>query len=120
MGCGTSRSAPPALVSVAPPEPATPSNTRSKASKEKAAPAEKPTASCYSAPGAVRFEGDLDSGFARAYEDVDAEEAMVARYPLHCMKMADFLALDTLEPHNKLLEQGKVVPMDLELSLIHI
>ena len=39
---------------------------------------------------------------------------MVARYPLHCMKMADFLALDTLEPHNKLLEQGKVVPMDLE------
>ena len=30
------------------------------------------------------------------------------------MKMADFLALETLEPHNKLLEEGKVVPMDLD------
>jgi hypothetical protein len=35
-------------------------------------------------------------------------------FPLHAMRMHDFLTLKRLEPHNTLVEQGLVVPVDFE------
>ena len=35
-------------------------------------------------------------------------------YPLYAMRMLDFLALETLRPHNGLVEEGLVVPLDLD------
>ena len=90
-------------------------------SPEKVAPAVKATgkrkdpvtSSHYFAPAAVRFEGDIDAGFARAYERAPAGP-MEMQYPMHCMKMADFLELKTLDAHNGLVERGLVVPMDFD------
>ena len=39
---------------------------------------------------------------------------MAMAYPLYCMKMSDFLKLESLEPHNSLVERGLVVPVDLD------
>ena len=39
---------------------------------------------------------------------------MAMAYPLFCMKMSDFLKLESLEPHNSLVERGLVVPVDLD------
>lgn len=60
----------------------------------------------------TKTRDDADSGFASAYED--ASPLLEMQYPLYCMKMSDFLALDTLLPHNGLRERGLVVPLDLE------
>ena len=38
-------------------------------------------------------------------------------YPLYAMRMLDFLALETLRPHNGLVEEGLVVPLDLDGEL---
>ena len=65
----------------------------------------------YVCTAAPRFDGDVDAGFARAYEG--SSGVMEVQYPMHCMKMADFLALESLEPHNGLVERGLVVPLDL-------
>ena len=35
-----------------------------------------------------------------------------AAFPLHAIRMKDFLLLQTLEPHNTLVEKGLVVPVD--------
>ena len=35
-------------------------------------------------------------------------------YPLHAMRMADFLALTVLEPHNALVAKGLVVALDFD------
>ena len=78
---------------------------------EKAKSGDPVTSSQYYAPGAVRFEGDSDGGFARAYE-CEPSGPMDMQYPMHCMKMADFLELKTLDPHNGLVERGLVVPME--------
>ena len=91
-------------------------------SPEKVAPAAKAkakrkgpvTSSQYYAPAAVRFEGDIDGGFARAYECAEPAGPMDMQYPMHCMKMADFLELKTLDAHNGLVERGLVVPMDFD------
>ena len=72
------------------------------------------TKSTYSAPAAVRFEGDLDGCVAHAYTGTDQTTAMEMRYPMHCMKMSDFLALKNLDAHNGLVERGLVVPLDLD------
>ena len=72
------------------------------------------TSSQYFAPAAARFEGDIDAGFARAYECAEPAGPMDMQYPMHCMKMADFLELKTLDAHNGLVERGLVVPMDFD------
>ena len=41
----------------------------------------------------------------------DAKENL---YPLHAMRMADFLALTVLEPHNALVAKGLVVALDFD------
>ena len=35
-------------------------------------------------------------------------------FPLHAMRMTDFLALERLQPHNELLAKGLVVPLDFK------
>ena len=40
-------------------------------------------------------------------------EQEVGFFPVHAMKMSDFLALEKLEPHNDLVNKGLVRPLDL-------
>jgi len=68
----------------------------------------------HSAPAAVRFEGDADGALARAYECDGQSKAMEMKYPMHCMKMSDFLQLTMLEAHNGLVERGLVVPLNFD------
>ena len=68
----------------------------------------------HSAPAAVRFEGDADGALARAYECDGQSKAMEMKYPMHCMKMSDFLQLTMLEAHNGLVERDLVVPLNFD------
>ena len=54
---------------------------------------------------------DSRSSIPASQLDTDAKSNL---YPLHAMRMADFLALTCLEPHNALVAKGLVVALDFK------
>jgi hypothetical protein len=89
----------------------------------------------FSAPAAVRFEGNAEhcnadctglrhgevpqerrlwQSLARAYNCDGKTKVMEMKYPMHCMKMSDFLQLTMLEAHNGLVERDLVVPLNFD------
>ena len=54
---------------------------------------------------------DSRSSIPASQPDTEANSSL---YPLHAMRMADFLALTCLEPHNALVAKGLVVALDFK------
>ena len=54
---------------------------------------------------------DSRSSIPASQPDTEANSNL---YPLHAMRMADFLALTCLEPHNALVAKGLVVALDFK------
>ena len=112
MGCGASSSAD--RYAVADAEPAKAPKPPENLAKKPDEPPSELQSSNYSGAAAPRFHGDVDAGLARAYEGDTPIRVMETQYPLHCMRVADFLDLTTLDTHNSLIERGLVVPLDLD------
>ena len=55
---------------------------------------------------------DLQAGHWGSLKQVAGGEQEVVFFPVHAMKMSDFLALEKLEPHNDLVKKGLVRPLD--------
>jgi hypothetical protein len=100
MGCGASSTAPSKYATSQPSEPAETGERSPAMAKE--TETNTPTRS------------DDDAGFAHAFQSRPEGDIMETKYPLYAMKMADFLSLERLEPHNNLLERGLVTALDLD------
>ena len=60
----------------------------------------------------IAVKPGFPSGHWGSMKRVGGKQEATDFFPVHAMKMSDFLALERLEPHNVLVEKGLVRPLD--------